>query len=132
MFKVYVESVYINFVKMAVSQNITMRLTGEELQLFNSIAKAKGINRSKMIRNAVRNYGNTEEASPGITLQERAAQIIAAGAENANTIKHPLLDRIRSKGIVVHDENGDMVMKIKSLTGLLDFVNTKVFKKHEV
>lgn len=114
---------------MAASKNITIRLSYDDLELFNNMATRLGIDRTALIRRAVKAY---DGAIPKKTIQETTEEIlnnVSVTEERISVadLKHPLLDVIQKTGIAIQDNDGKELARLKSLPALLDFVHKNVF-----
>lgn len=115
------------------SKNITIRLSPEDLMFFNSRATELGIDRTTLVRNAVKSYNG---GLPNKSIPQKTAEVLSSVGVSEKVVSiadfsHPLLDLVESEGVTIESNAGSKITKIKTLSGLLDFVHKNVlnFKK---
>ena len=108
------------------SRNITMRLTIEELEYFDSIAKKVNINRTEMMRRAVRNYGENIDKKEA-SIIEKAKDIVISNDIAKSVEQHPFVKKVIDEGLEVSDMEGNVITKLETMEELLDFVMYNVF-----
>jgi len=106
-------------------KNITIRLSGDDLERFDSLCLKYGLSRSDLIRKSV--YSYTDKA-PGMI---EAARDVAVSNSLSNEVSelasHSLTKKVLKQGIKVYDSEGNLVSVINNLRSLLDFIESKVF-----
>ena len=112
------------------SKNITIRLSPNDLEFFNNRAAELGIDRTALIRNAVKSY---QGATPVKTAPQQAKEVLQSVGVTEKVISiadfsHPLLDIVQKEGVTIQGNDGNKITKIKSLAELLTFVHRKVLK----
>jgi len=104
------------------AKSVSIRLTDSEIELFARLAEERGIDRTKLVRQAVKHYAYCDKNTTAVAKEIVEKTII----NNSAGVSHPLLTKIEQKGIVIHRPDGTVLTKISTIEQLLDFVNTKV------
>lgn len=110
------------------SRNITIRLSEPDLEFFNNRAKEMGVDRTTLIKRAVKSY---QGAIPVKTVPQQTKEVLQSVGVSEKVISiadfsHPLLDIVQSEGVTIQGQDGSKITKIKSLAGLLNFVHKNV------
>lgn len=113
------------------SKNVTFRFQETELERYDGFAASVGINRTKLIRNALKQYMESYNKQPVQTSSaiEAAQTFVGINAEMKFIERHPLYLQIKNKGLKVHNDVNDVIAEISDMKSLFDFLNAKVFKQ---
>lgn len=110
------------------SRPISVRLSEEEVSMLDGMATQLGVDRTTLLRRAVKHYGKSIREKEKPTVVEAAKQVVV-NDKAAVVLEHPFARRILQKGIKIHDNDGKQIAEIRNLVQLLNFVSTKVFSE---
>jgi len=110
-------------------KNIGLRLKIHELEFMDKLAKDEGVTRTGLIRKAVKHYKEFKDHErDGVLPASRDLVDISKGNEDyQDLMSHSLTKRIYNKGLKIHNEEGEVILKIKDLSSLFDFLVNDVF-----